>query len=241
MTNDDATRTRRNVLKTTGAAAVAASVGVTGLASAGSTLVVETWSDFDQYAWGFSAHGDLEDLGGASSVDVFLQAREDGTSTWDHESPRQTFSSAPADFTATVTGLSPSTTYDYRMVAEASDGDRATGETKISYTQEDDSPKVSVSSDAVSTTDTTARLLGWIDDLGGADEIEVFFYYGESGTSLDQESAKKTFDARPYNGDFTIDVSGLDPDTTYDFRAVGNASDGESDISDGTGTFTTDK
>ncbi len=103
-----------------------------------------------------------------------------------------------------------------------------------------DDPDVVVSGNAIQVTDTTARLVGWIDSLGGADEITAFFYYGPADEPLDQESPKQTFGGRPYNGTYFVDVTGLDPNTDYAFKAVGIASDGDQDLSDGTGSFTTE-
>jgi len=242
MAEENPKQSRRTILKRAGTAAALGAVGFVGTASAESDPVVETWGSYDSYAWGFSANADLEDLGGADSIDVYIEARVDGTSSWDHRSSKETFYSAPADFEHTITGLEPDTYYEYRAVGEASDGDVATGEIKHVPLPEDTKPAVSLNSDypAHSITDSEATLVGYIDSMGGADEIDVSFKYGKEGSSLDQTSSVKNFDVAPYWGDFAIEVSGLESNTTYEYRVFGDASDGESDRSDSTLTFTTE-
>ncbi len=97
-------------------------------------------------------------------------------------------------------------------------------------------PALAVSTGSASNvTETEATLGGSLDDLGGASSADVYFEYGESGTTLDNTTATQTLSA---TGSFSDTVSGLNAGTDYDFRAVANASDGDS--ATGTaGTFTT--
>jgi len=92
------------------------------------------------------------------------------------------------------------------------DAERATG----------DFPRVSTG-DASNVGSDTATLSGSLDDLGGASSAAAYFEYGESG-SLNQTTDRTTLSA---TGSFLVEVSGLDPATEYDYRAVVEADDGE--------------
>jgi hypothetical protein len=72
-------------------------------------------------------NGTLDDAGGASSVDPAFQYRRTGDSNWSSVTT-QTLN-ASGGFSADVTGLAADTEYEYRAVADASDGDSATGAT----------------------------------------------------------------------------------------------------------------
>jgi subtilisin len=90
--------------------------------------------------------------------------------------------------------------------------------------------------DATDVTDSSATLNGSLDDLGGASSAEVYFEYGESGTSLDSTTGTQTLFS---TGSFSAEVSGLNSGTDYDFRAVAEASDGDTATGSSV-TFTTD-
>jgi len=97
-------------------------------------------------------------------------------------------------------------------------------------------PSLAVSTGSASdVTETEATLGGSLDDLGGASSADVYFEYGESGTSLDSTTATQTVSS---TGSFSDTVTGLSAGTDYDFRAVADASDGDS-ATGTTATFTT--
>jgi len=115
----------------------------------------------------------------------------------------------------------------------------AVGATGVASADTDDEPDVAVSSEPQNVTTTSAELGGWIDDLGGAERIDVYFEYGEKGEGLTRTSDVKTFYGRPgLYGFFEIEVSDFDPATTYEYRVVGEASDGKVERSR-TAEFTT--
>ncbi len=95
---------------------------------------------------------------------------------------------------------------------------------------------VAVSTGTTSNVGTSsATLSGDLTDLGGASSADVYFEYGESGTTLDNTTATQTLSA---TGSFSADVSNLNSGTDYDFRAVASASDGDTDTGSSV-TFTT--
>jgi len=94
---------------------------------------------------------------------------------------------------------------------------------------------------AVSTGDATnvgtdsATLNGSLDDLGGADSADCYFEYRETGSNAWTATSGQTIGS---TGSFSEDVSGLSSDTDYEFRAVADASDGDSNAG-ATNGFTT--
>lgn len=70
-------------------------------------------------------HGELADLGGASSADVAFDYREPGVGSWT-TSPARTLSETGL-FSDTVSGLASGTTYEFRAAGTASDGRADTG------------------------------------------------------------------------------------------------------------------
>jgi len=72
---------------------------------------------------------------------------------------------------------------------------------------------------------TTATLPGLLQGLGGASEGEVFFEYRQTDADEWQTSSTKT---RSTPGDFSIELTGLEPETEYDYRAVVTTSDDQS-------------
>jgi len=116
----------------------------------------------------------------------------------------------------------------------------AVGVSGVASADTDDDPDVAVASNPQNVTATSAELGGWVDDLGYADSIDVYFEYGEKGTGLTQTSDVKTFYGRPgLYGFFEIEVTDFEPATTYAYRVVGEASDGDVDRSR-TAEFTTE-
>ncbi|WP_123536025.1 S8 family peptidase [Halosimplex salinum] len=104
---------------------------------------------------------------------------------------------------------------------EAALGDSSGGDTSVA---------VSTGS-ASNVGDTTATLSGSLDDLGGASSSDCYFEYRESGASSWTATSAQTLSA---TGSYSEDVSGLSGGTDYEFRAVADASDGDTD----TGTTT---
>ncbi|MFO8114016.1 MAG: metallophosphoesterase [Halorubrum sp.] len=101
----------------------------------------------------------------------------------------------------------------------------------------DQETSVSVTTaEAVDVDETSATLNGVLDDLGGADSADVSFEYREGGASSWSATGIQTLSA---TGSFSESVNGLESGTDYEFRAVAEASDGDTDTGD-TLTFTTD-
>lgn len=143
----------------------------------------------------------------------------------------------PYVFYADVSGLDPETTYDYRALIDASDGESDAGDVRSLTTTQPTDDNVAVStSTPTNVDDSSATLQGSLDDLGGADSADLSFEYREAATDAATETSTRTLTA---TGDFSADVTGLSPDTSYEFRALASASDGDVDAT-AWATFTTD-
>lgn len=92
---------------------------------------------------------------------------------------------------------------------------------------------------ATEVTTDSATLNGTLHRFGAVDDGEVYFEYGEAGGNIDETSSRTTitgFDALAEP--FSAEITGLDPDTEYAFRAVADADDGDSAAGEPV-TFTT--
>mgnify|MGYP003835955859 CR=1 FL=1 len=185
-------------------------------------LDVLTGSALDVFDTGATLHGDLDSLGGADSADLHLDYRQTGATTWT-ATPDQTLTSA-GGFSADVSGLAEETDCEFRAVAVASDGRTDTGATNTFTTTGD---PVVTTEEATNVEDTTATLAGSLSSEGGADSHDVFFEWGPEGDL--SNTATDVFYDSITPSIFYADVSGLDPTTTYEFRAMVDASDGDSD------------
>ncbi|WP_114576724.1 succinylglutamate desuccinylase/aspartoacylase family protein [Saliphagus sp. LR7] len=117
------------------------------------------------------------------------------------------------------------------------DPDRVTGDV-VSFTTP--ARVITVATGAASdVTHEAATLTGTLEELTGYDTADCSFEWREAGTSTWTETDPET---RPSTGEYTADLSGLDTETEYEFRARGTAShDGEQAESTGEpATFTTD-
>ena len=87
--------------------------------------------------------------------------------------------------------------------------------------------------DATDVDESSATFRGELTELGGYDEATVYFEWGESGDDLPHTTDEQTLD---FTGEFDDEVTDLESDTEYEFRAVAEADD-DSDTGD-TITFT---
>ena len=165
-------------------------------------------------------NGTLDGLGTSSSADVWF---EWGTTTNYGSSTSRIVRSTTGAFSSTLTGLSASTTYYYRAVAESSAG-RSYGNSSAFTTPSSGQvnlPSVSTSS-ATSITNNSAFLNGSLDNLGNASTVDVWFEYGTT-TSFGNSTSRIT---RNYTGSFNTNISNLVANTIYYFRTVASNSAG---------------
>jgi len=144
-----------------------------------------------------------------------------GSDSWQSTGGGRGYSTGQ-NFSASIHDLAPYTTYDYRAVAENSTG-TTFGDTLqfTTGTAEVTGPKVtapSVSTLSASITGgTSATLHGRIDNDGGEDCL-TRFEYSIAGSGSWQYTGVGVGYSTGQN--FSASVSGLVPNTTYEFRAV---------------------
>jgi hypothetical protein len=135
--------------------------------------------------------------------------------------------------TATLKGLAPDTTYDYRILATNGTGTRpGPNET---FTTEVITPTQVETAPAIDVTATSAKLGGQVNPQGGA---MYYIEYGSPTCSLNGIPnfawwlcAAKSAEAGPLSGDSTqtvasIEVTGLTPGTTYRYWIVAHNANG---------------
>lgn len=199
-------------------APVTAATSATGDSSAadgGGPTVHTSWYDVvDENT--IVAAANLTALGDASTGDVRLEYRRNGTDDAWTATPSEPVDST-GEVVLEVTGLEPSTEYEYRAVAETAAGtDR--GEPRTFETPYD-RPEVTTEG-AVEVNARTATLSANLTDLGDRSEAEVWFSYepvdSNAWMSEWSETEPQTVGS---TGTVTQTVTGLEPDTEYDVRA----------------------
>ena len=156
-----------------------------------SSLVVTTGDATDVGTDSATLNGSLDDLGGASSADVYFEWRESGAASW-NTTAAQTLSST-GSFSDDVTGLSSGTDYEFRAVADASDGDSDAGTTNTFTTASDSTnaaPSASIDSVADNSNPAWDRYtVSWsASDADGNLETVVVELLDAGGSVLDSAS-----------------------------------------------------
>jgi uncharacterized delta-60 repeat protein len=118
---------------------------------------------------------------------------------------------------ADITGLSPNTTYHFRLVGMNSAGTRFSGD--MTFTTLEGPPIISTNA-ATNVTSFSARLNGTVNPNGLT--TSVHFQYGTT-TSYGSITATQTFYT---THSVSANITGLSPNTTYHFRLVGSNSSG---------------
>jgi hypothetical protein len=175
-------------------------------------------------------NGYISSLGPASSVQVSFEWGL--TTSYGYETTKQT-KTAPGSFSASISSLSPSTTYHCR--AKAVGNGTAYG-SDVTFTTSSTSPKVTTNA-ATGVAVNSATLNGNVTSLGAASSVQVSFQWGLT-TSYGTETTQQT---KTSPGSFSTSISSLSPHTTYHFRAkaVGNGTAYGSDVTFVTTTVVT--
>jgi hypothetical protein len=139
--------------------------------------------------------------------------------------------SDPVDVSADISGLSPDTTYHFRLTASSADG-TATGADNTFFFRTPVDPDA-VALPAAGVTETSAVIGGLVDP----NNFPTTYYieYADNPAFTGSTSLPPTQDADAGDGDTAISVSavatGLNPDTDYFFRIVAHSTAGD-DTSD---------
>jgi phosphodiesterase/alkaline phosphatase D-like protein len=161
-------------------------------------------------------NGELTSLGTAGSVSVSF---EWGLTTSYGSETTPESKTASGKYSADLDGLSPNTTYHFRVKVV---GDDTTCGADVQFTTGTTVPSVATN-DATNISTNSARLNGELFSLGTASSINVSFEYGTATGPYTQTTADQ---ARTSTGAFSADLTGLTPGTAYYYRAK---ADGDGD------------
>lgn len=204
-----------------------------GRSSGETDPLIVTGSATDVTSSSATVSSTVSSLGGASSVTVGVEYRESGGS-WTTAATETVTEPGAVDLD--LTGLSPETDYEYRAVAEASDGASDSGAVATFATPEVDTGPSVTTGAVVDTDSSSATLSGTLEALGGqATEALVSFEYHETEADEWDTSGGRSL-SEP--GEFETTIYGLASETDYEFRAVVEADDGDTDAGS-TATFST--
>jgi hypothetical protein len=160
-------------------------------------------------------NGNLDSLGTAGSVAVSFEWGITLGGPYPYETTSENMTTT-GTFYFDLSGLDPGTTYYYRAKA-VGDGDPVYG-SGMNFTT-GPSPSV-VTYAAGDVTTSSARLNGNLTSLGAADNVTVSFVWGINWeTNPDAYPNETAAVAMTATGTFYFDLSGLDPGTTYYYRA----------------------
>jgi hypothetical protein len=127
----------------------------------------------------------------------------------------------PGNFTYVLSGLSPGTTYYFRVAASA-DG-RSAGGQYVTFTTAA-APVLSITTrEASLVTLSSAELHAYINSIGSSPVIRAWFNYG-TGPECGMSTYVLTYSSA---GPVSAQIPGLSADTTYYFQAVAQAPDGK--------------
>ncbi len=165
-------------------------------------------------------NGTLEDLGTLTTVDVFF---EWGTDTsYGNQTSAQAMTST-GTFSSELTELELDIDYHFRAIAIGCNDEYIYGEDREFRPGECTSPTVKTDAPNAGTALDTMTLNGTLENLGTLATVDVFFEWGTS-TSYGNQTPSQ---AMTSTGTFSSELSGLEPDIDYHFRAVAIGCDDE--------------
>jgi subtilisin len=185
-----------------------------------SGLNVDTNQPSGVFTENATLNGEVTDLGGASSTDVWFTYWEKGAkSSTQQWTSKQTLTST-GSYSARISGLNSNTTYVVR--AAANNGNTHSEGSEVGFTTNSNLGVQTNSASGVGS--TTATLNGDLTGLGDSSSSEVWFTYWEKGakSSTQQWTSKQTLTS---TGSYSAGVSGLNPNTTYVVQAAANNGD----------------
>ena len=164
---------------------------------------------------GATLEGELLELGGADSADVFFEYGQEGSD--DQQTTEPTILGETGEFEVTVTDLDPATTYAFAAVAETDAGT----DTREDVTFTTDEPPLAVETgEATAVGHTSATVTADLVELGANDTATVSVEYWASEGDDSQETE---FRALSEAGTVEVELTGLRQDTAYGFRAVADS------------------
>lgn len=197
----------------TGIAAAGATGSTTPVNDAEDGPSVETsWADLLNET-AIVAAANLTDLGDATSADLRLEYRENGTDdAWTATETKR--ANSTDEFVWEISDLDPGTAYEYRSVAETEFGTDV-GDAEVYSTPYED-PEVTTE-EAINISETGVTLTANVSDLADRSAVDVWFSYNPADGDEYRwwnETETQTIDSPAV---VTQSLSGLDPGTEYEF------------------------
>ena len=162
-------------------------------------------------------NGYITSLGPSGTISAWFDYGTD--SSFGSRTQRQPLAK-PGNFTYMLTGLSPSTTYYFR-VAALSDGWSTSGQYSTFTTTAASALSITTRESSLVTL-SSAQLYAYINSIGSAPTIRAWFNFG-TGPECGMSTPALTYAAA---GPVSAQVSALMADTTYYFQAVAQTPDG---------------
>jgi hypothetical protein len=190
------------------------------------TLSVDTLSASGIDTSSATLNGELTELGSANSANVSFQYRKDGTSTWT-DTPSQTLTTTDT-FSQAISGLDSDTTYEFRAVADSTEGD-AFGDT-LTFRTDGEGPQPDLEFASRQTDSPNSEVLFSVDNNGSGDaRIEGISIdeTGDNQADLVRRDDGNEFERRDgsggRNGPISIDGTRRDLDTAVTIEAGSQA------------------
>jgi hypothetical protein len=171
----------------------------------------------------FISQEGYEANGGASAADPYAGGRATSNVSVGSEPTEYTADSLDA---TQLSELKPGTTYDYAVVATNPVG-TTIGRPNMTFTTSAPTPPTALTGEASGVTQTSATLTGLVDTEGLP--TSVYFEFGDTPALGVPEWASISPSSEPGNtAAFSLSFSGLQPGTTYYYRATASSTDGSS-------------
>lgn len=185
-------------------------------------IAVETGDATDVGATTATVNGELTKAEEVDSVTVYFEVRTDGMEDWEETEAQELEDTGK--FEKTLEALDDETVYEFRAVAEV-EGAEDIGE--IEQFETEIERVLTVETDEASDVDDeSAALEGELTELEGLDEASVFFDWRQADEDEWTESASMDLET---TDTFAEEISDLDGDTAYEFRAIAEAEDKRSE------------
>jgi len=156
--------------------------------------------------------GEVTEMGDHDEVQVYFKLREKGQEDWIESHESQSVSEE-GEFDEKWSNLAPSTAYEFKAVLEYNG--KIVGEIAEFGTDYDDLVVETKSSENV--TSESAVLYGELLGLGDDEQVEVYFEYKEEDQMEWMTTESVTMDE---TDEFVKEVSELEENTSYEYRAV---------------------
>ena len=209
-------------------------VNLQSLAGGDPTVTTQAVTNIDKTT--ATANGNVTDLGEEASVEAGHQFRIKNVETpnaWTNTTTQSL--SATGAYTTSLTALDPDTTYEVRSrITWDAGAEEAFGSIEEFTTDPLDAPTVTTQA-ATSIGTGGATLNGNVTSKGDFDPVDARFQYRETGSGTWLETSLSENVA---TGAYTFGLTGLTPETEYEFRAKVEYGDDQEVFGD-TLTFTT--